>query len=148
MATTSSNPTTDRPCGLCSGQPYHDGMPLCIDCQTMLGLLTEDPGDDDEAWADDELEQPRQCRVCQCTDDDCLRCLIRTGRACSWVDDDLCSAVRLGDSGNDGRTDDDRLATKGRAGRRSAAGSEQRDTSSGQRDTSHGQPVATPAPGA
>ena len=48
--------------------------------------------------------------------------------------------VRLADSGNDGRTDDDRLATNGRAGRRSAAGSGLRNTSSGQRETSSDNP--------
>jgi hypothetical protein len=35
---------------------------------------------------------PRRCRVCGCTDEDCTRCVIRTGRACHWVEPDLCSA--------------------------------------------------------
>lgn len=34
----------------------------------------------------------RKCRVCGCTDDDCSDCVARTGSACWWVDQDLCSA--------------------------------------------------------
>lgn len=38
-----------------------------------------------------------RCRVCGCTDDDCSGCIERTGRPCSWVERDLCSAcVGLG----------------------------------------------------
>lgn len=33
-----------------------------------------------------------KCRVCGCTDRDCSGCIARTGQACSWVEDDLCSA--------------------------------------------------------
>lgn len=36
----------------------------------------------------------RVCRVCGCTDDDCLGCIERTGEACWWIDDDLCSACQ------------------------------------------------------
>lgn len=32
------------------------------------------------------------CRVCGCTDDDCLGCFVRTGQSCCWVEADLCSA--------------------------------------------------------
>ena len=32
------------------------------------------------------------CRVCGCTDDDCYCCVMSTGDACYWVEDDLCSA--------------------------------------------------------
>jgi hypothetical protein len=35
---------------------------------------------------------PQQCRVCGCTEDDCSMCIERTGEPCSWVADDLCSA--------------------------------------------------------
>ena len=34
----------------------------------------------------------RRCRVCGCTDDDCLRCMLRTGEPCFWFETDLCSA--------------------------------------------------------
>jgi hypothetical protein len=34
----------------------------------------------------------RRCRVCGCTDADCEGCIERTGDACTWVEDDLCSA--------------------------------------------------------
>ena len=33
-----------------------------------------------------------RCRVCGCTDDDCLRCMLRTGEPCFWFEPDLCSA--------------------------------------------------------
>lgn len=39
----------------------------------------------------------RCCRVCKCTDDDCSRCVARTGSPCSWVAWDLCSACKEGD---------------------------------------------------
>lgn len=32
------------------------------------------------------------CRMCGCTDNDCSGCVARTGEACSWVENDLCSA--------------------------------------------------------
>jgi hypothetical protein len=32
------------------------------------------------------------CRVCGCTETDCSGCIARTGAACSWVENDLCSA--------------------------------------------------------
>ena len=35
---------------------------------------------------------PAVCRVCGCTDDDCARCIVRTGAPCWWVEADLCSA--------------------------------------------------------
>lgn len=34
----------------------------------------------------------RACRVCGCTELDCARCIVKTGKPCSWVEDDLCSA--------------------------------------------------------
>lgn len=32
------------------------------------------------------------CRVCGCTENDCSQCIEKTGDACHWVEDDLCSA--------------------------------------------------------
>lgn len=32
------------------------------------------------------------CKVCGCTEEDCLQCIAKTGRACAWVAEDLCSA--------------------------------------------------------
>lgn len=32
------------------------------------------------------------CAVCGCTEDDCSRCVERTGEACSWIESNLCSA--------------------------------------------------------
>jgi hypothetical protein len=34
----------------------------------------------------------RRCRACGCTDDDCHQCIERTGTACHWIEEDLCSA--------------------------------------------------------
>ncbi len=34
----------------------------------------------------------RKCRVCGCTDRDCRQCIKKTGSACHWVEEDLCSA--------------------------------------------------------
>jgi PRTRC genetic system protein E len=34
----------------------------------------------------------RTCRVCGCTEDNCIQCIEKTGRPCHWVEDDLCSA--------------------------------------------------------
>ncbi len=40
----------------------------------------------------DDAEVTRRCRTCGCTDDDCRQCIEKTGRPCSWVEADLCSA--------------------------------------------------------
>jgi hypothetical protein len=34
----------------------------------------------------------RRCRKCGCTEDDCSQCIKKTGFACTWVEQDLCSA--------------------------------------------------------
>lgn len=34
----------------------------------------------------------RRCRTCGCTDDDCRQCIEKTGQACHWIAEDLCSA--------------------------------------------------------
>lgn len=34
----------------------------------------------------------QRCRVCGCTNEDCSQCVEKTGDACSWVEEDLCSA--------------------------------------------------------
>jgi hypothetical protein len=38
------------------------------------------------------LVAEQRCRVCGCTDLDCSGCIERTGRPCSWVSLNLCSA--------------------------------------------------------
>lgn len=38
------------------------------------------------------------CRVCGCTEHDCRGCIKRTGMACFWLEDDLCSACRGADT--------------------------------------------------
>ncbi|WP_009965360.1 hypothetical protein [Verrucomicrobium spinosum] len=47
------------------------------------------------AFLGHEFTEPRQCRVCHCTDMDCHGCTDRTGKACHWVAADLCSACVL-----------------------------------------------------
>jgi DnaK suppressor protein len=37
-------------------------------------------------------EKIRTCRVCGCTDNNCQQCVEKTGSACHWVEQDLCSA--------------------------------------------------------
>ncbi len=34
----------------------------------------------------------RACRVCGCTEDNCIQCIKKTGMPCYWVEYDLCSA--------------------------------------------------------
>lgn len=34
----------------------------------------------------------RICRVCGCTEMNCRQCIEKTGFACRWVEEDLCSA--------------------------------------------------------
>lgn len=34
----------------------------------------------------------KKCRVCGCTDNDCLVCIKKQGFPCWWVEADLCSA--------------------------------------------------------
>lgn len=38
------------------------------------------------------FEPKRKCRVCGCTDNDCHKCIEKTGHPCHWIADDLCSA--------------------------------------------------------
>jgi hypothetical protein len=38
------------------------------------------------------IQHKRTCRVCGCTDDDCSRCIEKTGEPCHWVEEGLCSA--------------------------------------------------------
>jgi hypothetical protein len=40
----------------------------------------------------------QKCRVCGCTDENCSRCIEKTGNPCHWVEPDLCSAC-VGDIG-------------------------------------------------
>lgn len=42
--------------------------------------------------AEEEAEPVRSCRVCGCTDADCRQCIAKTGKPCTWVGADLCSA--------------------------------------------------------
>lgn len=34
------------------------------------------------------------CRICGCSEDNCSQCIQRTGRPCSWVAENLCSACK------------------------------------------------------
>lgn len=48
------------------------------------------PKDFDDGF-DEEIED-RKCKYCGCTDEDCRQCIERTGQACHWISDDVCSA--------------------------------------------------------
>ena len=43
------------------------------------------------AKKDPLIDKDRKCRVCGCTDDNCLECIKAQGHPCWWVEDDLCS---------------------------------------------------------
>jgi hypothetical protein len=45
--------------------------------------------------ANDDLAVGGVCRVCGCTDEDCTRCVEKTGEPCWWFEPDLCSACAL-----------------------------------------------------
>jgi len=38
------------------------------------------------------VDSLRRCRVCRCTEHNCKQCIDATGRPCSWIEEDLCSA--------------------------------------------------------
>lgn len=40
----------------------------------------------------EEPEEVQTCRVCGCTEENCIQCVAITGSACSWVGEDICSA--------------------------------------------------------
>lgn len=44
--------------------------------------------------AEEQRRERGVCRVCGCTDDDCMQCIRKTGEPCRWVDEShtLCSA--------------------------------------------------------
>lgn len=67
-------------------QDYHDQVEAeggAADCER----LTEE---ERLAWA--QLRREGVCRVCGCTDNDCMQCVEKTGEPCHWVEPDLCSA--------------------------------------------------------
>lgn len=39
-----------------------------------------------------DMIMERRCRKCGCTQSDCSQCIEKTGMACHWVEDNLCSA--------------------------------------------------------
>jgi len=65
-------------------------------CDGGVMVMTDRSGQIDpvDVWAEEpkEVAFRRRCRVCGCTDEDCSGCVARTGQACFWVSNDLCSA--------------------------------------------------------
>ena len=43
----------------------------------------------------EDLHDVRRCRICGCTYSDCSGCIKKTGKPCSWVSKDLCSACLI-----------------------------------------------------
>jgi hypothetical protein len=39
-----------------------------------------------------QSSRPGVCRVCGCTDEDCIGCVVSSGHPCYWAEPDLCSA--------------------------------------------------------
>lgn len=95
-------------------QPFCDLLGIEIDCQKMYDeiLAEQTQADPAEARAakktankkaakkpkkkaskqSKKKTSPGVCRVCGCTDDDCSRCIEKTGVPCYWIAPDLCSA--------------------------------------------------------
>lgn len=46
----------------------------------------------EQEYGDENEDAERKCRICGCTDDNCKQCIERTGKACHWVEADMCSA--------------------------------------------------------
>ena len=69
------------------------------DCECMRCLAEQDLPEEvrNAVEAKRSHGELRSCRVCGCTDDDCMGCVERTGEPCTWVDEDLCSAC-VGDA--------------------------------------------------
>jgi ParB/RepB/Spo0J family partition protein len=42
-----------------------------------------------------EQKAERKCRICGCTEDNCKQCIVKTGKPCTWIEKDLCSACAL-----------------------------------------------------
>ncbi|QDP86048.1 ParB/RepB/Spo0J family partition protein [Chryseobacterium sp. SNU WT5] len=60
----------------------------------------------------DNTDTEQICRVCGCTNDNCIQCIEKTGHACHWVEDDLCSAcVEILDVESEPSTDVSNLPT-------------------------------------
>lgn len=78
-------------CPLCS-TPLHDGA--CVG-------VGDEEGDDAENDDEESDWSEMQCRVCGCTDLDCRGCIERTGKACHWVEANLCSACAPGAEGDE-----------------------------------------------
>lgn len=73
---------------------YPDAKPICellgIDLERLeAAALAEFP---EPAKKKDVVAVGGKCRKCGCTDDDCRQCIKKTGRACTWVEPNLCSA--------------------------------------------------------
>jgi hypothetical protein len=45
-----------------------------------------------KAWGEQQKPAVRKCRVCGCTENNCKQCIKKTGKPCTWVEEDLCSA--------------------------------------------------------
>ncbi|RYG48265.1 MAG: TraR/DksA family transcriptional regulator, partial [Chitinophagaceae bacterium] len=59
---------------------------LCIEAKRQQGK--------EEAQPVSKNIKVRSCRVCGCTEDNCQKCVEKTGHPCHWVAKDLCSACQ------------------------------------------------------
>jgi len=58
------------------------------DLEAMLNDTPEVAPDEEKEYRRPE----RTCRECGCTEYNCRQCIVKTGKACHWVEEDLCSA--------------------------------------------------------
>lgn len=76
--------------GLLKGETFGLDTHALVELSDAVETMSSDDPEPIRFDAPDALAQ--RCRVCGCTDDDCSECVEKTGKPCSWVEADLCSA--------------------------------------------------------
>lgn len=61
-------------------------------------VMTNIPGLTREHPTREDVEEFGACRICGCTDDNCVGCIEITGAPCSWANEkqDVCTACEMG----------------------------------------------------
>lgn len=70
-------------------------VPWEVKLPTKTDNSVKEPEDKQGEIIDAEFEETpkvRTCRKCGCTDENCSQCIEKTGKACHWIEIDLCSA--------------------------------------------------------
>ena len=73
-----------------AGQAF---LELKTEIASLLALPDLPYIEDPMLWGVEPIqgEFTRTCRVCGCTDTNCTHCILKNGKACHWVSNDLCS---------------------------------------------------------